>query len=48
MNKLNKKIVLLIRKWLRIENEEHHHWCSTENNCYHRSVFLLCAGVGAK
>lgn len=39
---LNKWLVLLVRKWLRIENEEHRHWCNTSRECYHRSICWYC------
>lgn len=51
LSKLNKRIVLFIRSWLRIENKEHRHWChymngdeakSEDQRCYHSSICWYC------
>jgi len=42
MNRWNKWLVLTIRKWLHIQNEEHRHWCTTGRDCYHAYICWYC------
>jgi hypothetical protein len=48
---MNKWLVLKIRAWLKIENEEHRHWClykrgdeviPNEERCYHSGSAWYC------
>jgi hypothetical protein len=55
MAKWNKRLVLWIRAWLRMANEEHRHWCLNKGGerCYHSSICWyctdpFCAGVESK